>query len=157
MIKFTRILFLGMILVLLNSCAKPTVVNVVMPGDEDLNCKQLEEAVAEAQNFKRKAEFTKEGTGGNTARVILFWPAWAKTLHNADIAIVAADDRNYHLLKIMRKKNCKGIDSINAETSTTSSSKNNISKELNELNALYKSGALTEDEFKEAKSKVLDK
>jgi len=157
MIKFTRILFLGMILVLLNSCAKPTVVNVVMPGDEDLNCKQLEEAVAEAQNFKRKAEFTKEGTGGNTARVILFWPAWAKTLHNADIAIVAADDRNYHLLKIMRKKNCKGIDSINAETSTNSSSKNNISKELNDLNALYKSGALTEDEFKEAKKKVLDK
>jgi hypothetical protein len=157
MIKFIRILILGMSLVVINSCAKPTVVNVVMPGDENLDCKQLEAAVAEAQNFKRKAEFVKEGTGANTTRVLLFWPAWAKTLHNADIAIVAADDRNYHLLKIMRKKNCKGIDSINAEITGASSSKNNISKELNELNALYKSGALTEDEFKKAKKKVLNK
>ncbi len=90
-------LILSICLIAINSCAKPTVVNVVMPGDEDLNCKQLKVEVAEALNFKRKAEYVKEGTGGNTARVILFWPAWAKTLHNADVAIMAADDRKYHL------------------------------------------------------------
>ena len=156
MIKFIRILILGMSLVVINSCAKPTVVDIVMPGDEDLNCEQLETAIAEAQNFKRKAEYAKEGTGANTTRVLLFWPAWAKTLHNADVAIVAADDRNYHLLNIMKRKNCKGVNIINAEISGASSSQNSISKQLNELNKLYKSGALTKDEFKDAKKKTLD-
>ena len=138
-----------MSLIIINSCAKPTVVDVVMPGDEDLNCKQLEAEVAEAQN-------AKEGTGANTTRVLLFWPAWAKTLHNADVAIVAADDRMYHLLKIMRKKNCKGINSINSEISDSSTQKNTVAKQLSELNKLYKSGALTKDEFKDAKKKVLE-
>ncbi len=156
MIKLIKILILSLYLITINSCAKPTVVNVVMPGDEDLNCKQLKAEVAEALNFKRKAEFAKEGTGGNTARVLLFWPAWAKTLHNADVAIVAADDRKYHLEKIMRKKNCKNIANLNNEISKTSSSSNNISEQLEELNKLYKSGALTEDEFSNAKKKVLN-
>ena len=35
---------------------------------------------------------------------MLFWPAWAQTLHNADIAIKAANDRTYHLLKLSDKK-----------------------------------------------------
>ena len=152
-------LILSICLIAINSCAKPTVVNVVMPGDEDLNCKQLKVEVAEALNFKRKAEYVKEGTGGNTARVILFWPAWAKTLHNADVAIVAADDRKYHLEKIMRKKNCKNIDKINneiSESSESSYSSINIAEQLKELNKLYKSGALTEDEFINAKKKILN-
>jgi len=156
MINLRKILFLVMSLIIINSCAKPTVVDVVMPGDEDLNCEQLEAEVAEAQNFKRKAEYAKEGTGANTTRVLLFWPAWAKTLHNADVAIVAADDRAYHLLKIMRKKNCKGINSISSEISDTSTSKNSVAKQLSELNKLYESGALTKDEFKDAKKKVLE-
>jgi hypothetical protein len=157
MIKFIRILILGMSLVVINSCAKPTVVNVVMPGDENLDCKQLEAAVAEAQNFKRKAEFVKEGTGANTTRVLLFWPAWAKTLHNADVAIVAADDRNFHLLKIMRRKNCEGVNNLNTATLNATSSGDSVSQQLNELNTLYKAGALTENEFKDAKKKVLNK
>ena len=155
MIKLFKILILSTSLILANSCAKPTVVNVVMPGDEDLNCEQLKDEVAEALNFKRKAEYAKEGTGANTTRVLLFWPAWAKTLHNADVAIVAADDRKYHLEKIMRKKECKGMQSADSEVSNISSSSNSISKQLEDLNKLYKSGALTKEEFKDAKEKVL--
>ncbi len=94
-------------LVLLNACAKPTVVNIVVPGDEKLNCEQLENEVRETQKIKKDAEFAKEGTGGNIARVMLFWPAWAQTLHNADIAIQAANDRNFHLINIMKKKNAR--------------------------------------------------
>ena len=102
--KFQRILVLIVSVILLYACAKPTVVNVVLPGDEELNCEQLENAVAESQKIKRDAEYAKEGTGGNVARVMLFWPAWAKTLHNADVAIMAANDRIYHLFNIMKKK-----------------------------------------------------
>ena len=35
--------------------------------------------------------------------------------------------------------------------------KNNISEELTKLNDLFQSGAITEEEFKKAKEKILDK
>ena len=153
--KFLAILVLGSSLILLNLCAKPTVVNVVIPGDEKLNCEQLENAVAESQKIRRDAEFAKEGTGGNVARMLLFWPAWAITLHNADVAIIAADDRIYHLIKLMKKKKCKGVDVINAKIEEDKKSSNNIVEQLKDLNDMRNSGILTDEEFEIAKKKTL--
>ena len=154
--KFQRILVLIVSVILLYACAKPTVVNVVLPGDEELNCEQLEDAVAESQKIKREAEYAKEGTGGNVARVLLFWPAWAQTLHNADVAIAAANDRIYHLFKIMKKKKCSDVDKIEAQITNTSISTTNIAGQLKELKEMYKSGDLTKEEYKKAKKKILD-
>ena len=153
--KFFVTLVLCSSLILLNLCAKPTVVNVVIPGDEKLNCEQLENAVAESQKIKRDAEFAKEGTGGNMTRMILFWPAWARTLHNADVAIMAADDRIYHLIKLMKKKKCKGVDVINAKIEEDKKSSNNIAEQLKDLNDMRNSGILTDEEFEIAKKKTL--
>ena len=153
--KFLAILVLGISLILFNSCAKPTVVDVVVPGDEKLNCEQLKNAVAESQKIKKEAEYAKENTGGNVARILLFWPAWAQTLHNADVAIMAADDRNYHLINLMKKKKCKDIDTISAEIVGTTTSKNNIAEQIKDLNEMYKSGVLTKEEFEMAKKKAL--
>jgi len=105
--NFSKIFFLIIICIFLNSCAKPKVVNVVLPQDEKLNCIELENEIAETQKIKKDAEYAKEGTGGNLTRMMLFWPAWARTLHNADVAVQAANDRNFHLIKIMKKKNVK--------------------------------------------------
>jgi hypothetical protein len=143
-------------LLLLNACAKPAVVNIVVPGDKDLNCEQLEFEVRETQKIKKDAEYAKEGTGGNIARVMLFWPAWARTLHNADVAIQAANDRNFHLIKIMKEKNCKGVDNVNAQINKTTSSTGNVAGQLKILKEMYKSGDLTKEEYKKAKKKVLD-
>ena len=41
-------------------CASPSVVEVVMPGDEELNCGQLKNAYAEADRFKDEAQGEKE-------------------------------------------------------------------------------------------------
>ena len=153
--KFLVILVLSVSIILLDACAKPTVVNVVLPGDEELNCEQLENAVAESQKIKRDAEYAKEGTGGNVARVMLFWPAWAKTLHNADVAIMAANDRIYHLFNIMKKKSCSAVDKIEAQITNTTTSIS-ITGQLKELKEMYKSGDLTEEEYKKAKNKILD-
>ena len=153
--KFRGILVFGISIILLNSCAKPTVVNVVLPGDDELNCEQLENAVAESQKIKREAEYAKEGTGGNVTRLLLFWPAWAQTLHNADVAIMAANDRIYHLFNIMKKKKCGGVDKIEAQITNTATSINNITGQLKELKEMYKSGDLTEEEYKKAKNKIL--
>ena len=98
--KSSLYVFLVISIILLYSCAKPTVVNIVMPEDEKLNCEELESAVAETQKIKSDAEFAKQGTGGNVTRLMLFWPAWAQTLHNADVAIQAANDRNFHLIQL---------------------------------------------------------
>ena len=154
--KFRGILVFGISIILLNSCAKPTVVNVVLPGDDELNCEQLENAVAESQKIKREAEYAKEGTGGNVTRLLLFWPAWAQTLHNADVAIMAANDRIYHLFNIMKKKKCGGVDKIEDQITNTPTSINNITGQLKELKEMYKSGDLTEEEYKKAKNKILD-
>ena len=154
--KFQGILVLIVSVILLYACAKPTVVNVVLPGDEELNCEQLEDAVAESQKIKREAEYAKEGTGGNITRVILFWPAWAKTLHNADVAVRAADDRIFHLFKIMKKNSCTNVDKIEAQILNIENTKITITQQLKELKEMYKSGDLTKEEFKKAKKKVLD-
>ena len=47
-------------IILLNSCAKPTVVNVVLPGDEKLNCEELKEGYKETRRFKQEAENVKQ-------------------------------------------------------------------------------------------------
>jgi len=153
--KLITILVLTTSLALLNSCAKPTVVNVAVSGDEKLNCKQLESEIAETQKIKRDAEFAKEATGGNMTRVMLFWPAWARTLHNADVAIQAANDRNYHLIKLMKAKNCKVADSINAQIIKSKNSSDNIAEQLKILKEMYDVGDLTKDEYKKAKKKTL--
>lgn len=146
-----------LILIFLYSCAKPTVLNVKLDGDEKLNCEQLENAIAESQKIKNEAEFAKEGTGGNVARLVLFWPAWAQTLHNADIAIRAADDRIYHLFSIMKKKNCKNVDIINQKITTAiNPTANDITTQLKELKKMYDEGSLTKEEYNKAKQKVLD-
>ena len=157
--KMKKLFLYSVLFLFVFSCAKPTVVNIVLPEDNELNCQQLENAVAESQKIKRDAEYAKEGTGGNVARLLLFWPAWAQTLHNADVAIQAANDRNYHLLNIMKKKNCSGIDKVEAQitnTTISTNSTNNITGQLKELKKMYESGDLTEEEYQKAKKKILE-
>ena len=98
--------------------------------------------------------FEKENTGGNMARMILFWPAMATTFHNADKAIKAANDRTFHLLKIMKDKNCKNVDLVSAEILKNSTQ--TIAGQLSILREMYKSGDLTKEEFIKAKKKVLE-
>ena len=90
----------------------------------------------------------------------LFWPAWARSLHNADVAIRAANDRNYHLVQIMKKKNCKDAESINFQlnetTNTNTNTNTNVSIQLKTLKEMYDSGDITQEEYIKAKKKTLD-
>ena len=78
----------------------------------------------------------------------------ATSFHNADKAIRAANDRTYHLLKIMNKKECKNIDLVNAKILKNSTE--TVAGQLYLLKEMYKSGDLTKEEFYKAKKKVLD-
>ena len=149
-----KIINIFLIIFFLFSCATPEVVMIKDPKDEKRNCEELENLVAEAQKFKRDALFEKENTGGNMARMILFWPAAATTFYNADKAIRAANDRTYHLVKIMKKKNCKNIDIVNSNILEKSTQ--DIASQLNMLKEMFKSGDLTKEEFTKAKKKLLE-
>jgi len=145
---------------LLYSCAEPTVVQVIMPGDQELNCGQLKNAVAETERFKREAENVKGGTGDNITRGIFFWPAIVQSYSNANEAIAAANSRKVHLFNIMNERKCKGVGELVVQTTTivqeeTKSSKENLAQELRDLAELHKSGILTDEEFSKAKSKIL--
>ena len=107
-----RVLMFALPFLLLAGCSKPTVVEVLMPGDEELNCGQLKNAYAEAERFKEEAKGEKGVTGGNTARALLFWPAIVGTYMNSNEAIQAADSRKVHLMNIMRDKDCSGLESL---------------------------------------------
>ncbi len=149
-----KIINFFLIFLLFYSCASPEVVTIKNSSDEKKNCKELESLVAETQKFKRDALYEKENTGGNMARMILFWPAMATSFYNADKAIRAANDRTYHLINIMKKKNCKNIDVVNSEVLKNSSQ--NLAGQLNILREMFRSGDLTKEEFTKAKKKVLE-
>ena len=155
--KVIIILILGLNLILLQSCAKPKVLNVTLPNDNKLNCEKLEDALDDAQEFRKKAIGVTGATVDNQLRSILFWPALMMTYANAHEAIVAASERSMHLINIMQKKNCKNLDAILLEVQTTH--RVQTLKDLNEtyksLSELYKSGALTESEFITHKKKIL--
>ena len=93
-------------IVVLCSCASPTVVQTIKPGDSGLSCPQLQNEYADAKEFKQKATSEKGVTGGNVAR-LLFWPTIVGTYMNANEAIAAADNRMVHLANLMVKIECQ--------------------------------------------------
>ena len=149
-----KILSSLIVFLLIFSCATPKVVEIKNPLDEKKSCGELENSIAEAQKFKRDALYEKDNTGGNMARMFIFCPAMATTFHNADKAIRAANDRTYHLVKIMKKKNCKNVDLVNSEILRNSTE--TVAGQLTLLRDMYKSGDLTREEYSKAKRKVLE-
>jgi len=152
-------LFLKLILiitvVLLNACAKPDVMNVVKIDDKNLNCEQLNLAILDAQEFKKKAEKVKGETGKNYARAVFFWPSLLGTYSNANEAIIAANKRSIHIVNIMKKRNCKNVDQVMNKAQIRTTSLKNLTKQLEKLHKLHKSGAITDKEYKKFKKKIL--
>ena len=148
-----------LIFILFYSCAKPTIVEVVQKGDELLNCTELKQEIEETNKIKDEAEFSKD-SGGNIARAILFWPAWAQSLNNADDAMIAANNRSFHLIKLMRKKNCPGAEDLKVKISDKPIKENvsgsNLADQLKTLKELYEDGHLSEEEYTKAKKKIID-
>ncbi len=148
-----------LVFIFLYSCAKPTVVEVIQPGDELLNCTELKQQIEETNKIKEEAEFSK-GSGGNFARALLFWPAWAQSLNNANDAMIAANNRSFHLIKLMRNKNCPGADDLKAKLIDKPIQENisgsNLADQLKTLKELYEDGHLSDEEYAKAKKKIID-
>ena len=89
------------------SCATPTVVNVIGPNDNKLNCQELSNEIARANELANKAQQAKKmDKPHNIGAILFFLPGYGMTMKNIEEATIAAKERSLHLNKIKEKKNC---------------------------------------------------
>ena len=104
---FRKTLTLITLLLLTVSCATPTVVNVIGPNDNELNCKELSAEIAKANKYADEAqEAKKAGKPHNIGAILFFLPGLGISMANIDEASKAAKERAIHLNKLKEKKNC---------------------------------------------------
>ena len=90
-----------------NSCATPTVINVIGPNDNSLNCKELSAEIVKANQYADKAQEAKKmSKPHNVAALLFFFPGAGVTMLNVEEAAKAAKDRALHLNKLKEKKDC---------------------------------------------------
>ena len=102
-----NILTLLALLLFSASCATPTVVNVIGPNDNELNCKELSSEIAKANQYANEAQKAKKvGKPHNIGAILFFLPGYGMTMKNIDDATKAAESRALHLNKLKVKKKC---------------------------------------------------
>lgn len=98
--------FLTLFLIVI-SCASPTVVNVIGPNDNELNCKELSAEIAKANQYANEAQQAKKaGNPHNVGAILFFLPGYGMTIKNIEEATRAAKERALHLNNLKDKKNC---------------------------------------------------
>ena len=89
------------------SCATPTVINVIGPNDNTLNCKELSAEIVKANLYADEAQEAKKmSKPHNIAALLFFLPGAGFTMKNVEDATKAAKDRALHLNKLKNKKDC---------------------------------------------------
>ena len=109
MIRYIMKKFLILLILFLfsNSCATPTVVNVIGPNDNKFNCKELSSEIARANQYADEAQAAKKmNNPHNIGAVLFFLPGVGLTMKNVEEAAEAAKARALHLNKLKEKKNC---------------------------------------------------
>jgi len=95
------------LLLLLNSCATPTVINVIGPNDNKLNCEELSIEITKANKYADEAQEAKKmSKPHNIGALLFFLPGSVFTIKNVEEAVKAANDRALHLNKLKEKKDC---------------------------------------------------
>ena len=91
----------------ITSCATPTVVNIIGPNDNELNCKELSAEILKANQYKDEAQKAKKpGSPHNIGAILFFLPGYGVTISNVKEASDAAKARAVHINKIIEKKGC---------------------------------------------------
>ena len=111
----------------------------------------------DAQDFRERALAVTGNTAKNNVRAMLFWPALMMTYANAHEAILAATERTVHVVNLMKQKKCKNTERYLNEVKSTFrvQTLNDLTEAYKSLNELYKSGGLSEKEYRKQKKKVL--
>ncbi len=68
-----KILILLILKLFITSCATPTVVNVIQPKDNELNCKELSSEIAKANEYANEAQDAKKAGKPHNIGAVLFF------------------------------------------------------------------------------------
>ena len=102
-----KILILLILKLFITSCATPTVINVIGPNDNNLNCEELSAEISKANQYADEAQEAKKmNKPHNIGALLFFLPGLGFSMANIDEASKAAKDRAIHLNKLKEKKNC---------------------------------------------------
>tara|TARA_B110001452_G_scaffold132431_1_gene110059 strand:+ start:424 stop:741 length:318 start_codon:yes stop_codon:yes gene_type:complete len=102
-----RIIIFLFLVLFLNACATPTVINVIGPNDNKLNCEELSLEIAKANQYADEAQEAKKmNKPHNIGAILFFLPGAGITMKNVEEAAKAANDRALHLNKLKEKKDC---------------------------------------------------
>ncbi len=102
-----KILAIISLFLIVSSCASPTVINVVGPNDNKLNCKELSAEIVLANQYANEAQEAKKmSKPHNIAALLFFFPGAGVTLMNVERAAKAAKDRAIHLSKLKEQRYC---------------------------------------------------
>ena len=89
------------------SCATPTVINVIGPNDNKLNCEELSAEIAIANQYADEAQEAKKmDKPHNIGALLFFIPGAGLTMKNVQEAAKATKDRALHLNKLKERENC---------------------------------------------------
>ena len=89
------------------SCATPTVINIIGPNDNKLNCEELSIEITKANQYADEAQEAKKmSKPHNIGALLFFLPGAGFTMANVEEATKAAKNRAIHLNKLKEKKNC---------------------------------------------------
>jgi hypothetical protein len=147
----TRIIAILTISAFVAGCAGSATHKVVTTNkanDESLSCQQIDGEIVSVQLIIDDVNRDKDDVSGvDVIDGILWFPFNLIAKHsNYKDALAAADNRIERLSGLKREKNCEVASAENA---------NDITQKLRELNAIYKEGGLSEDEYKIAKQRIL--
>ena len=102
-----KLLSILSLFVICTSCATPTVINVIGPNDNKLNCEELSIEITKANQYADEAQEAKKMSKPHNIGALLFFLLGAGfTMKNVEEAAKAAKDRALHLNKLKEKKNC---------------------------------------------------
>jgi len=135
--------------------AEHKVVSSHEAGDDDLSCKQIQTEIVKTQVIIDDVNKDKEDiSGADIMDGILWFPfnLIAKDGNYKD-ALEAAGARIKALKDLKKEKGCN--DSNESKSAVLDSA--NLAKELKKLSEMRKDGLLTDDEYANAKKKLLDK
>jgi len=105
--KMKKISAVLILFLICTSCATPTVVNVIGPNDNELNCKELSAEISKANEYANKAQEAKKMSNPHNIGALLFFlPGAGITMKNVEEAAKAAKERTLHLNSLKEKKNC---------------------------------------------------
>ena len=152
--KFTTVQ-IGAICLLLAGCAGSASHEILTEnkaGDDRLNCEQLDSEIVKAQVVIDGVKQDQNDVSGKDVVDGVLWFPFNLIAKNDNYknSLDAADKRIARLSDVKKEKGCTG--SASAVKKKTDDALEKIGK----LNALYKDGALTKEEYMSSKKKLLD-